>query len=114
MPLAYRVIFIQLVAFGWNIYLSLQANKQTWLPFFYLAIGANLPDAELPVLYECKVYIFRMLRAYQKSIERRPLLTNMITAGSLGLAGDLIAQKRVESRESVDWVEGYTCVFFCT
>ena len=44
-----------------------------------------------------------MLRAYQKSIERRPLLTNMITAGSLGLAGDLIAQKRVESRESVDW-----------
>ena len=55
---------------------------------------------------ESMFYIFRMLRAYQKSIERRPLLTNMITAGSLGLAGDLIAQKRVESRESVDWVEG--------
>ena len=58
MPLAYRVIFIQLVAFGWNIYLSLQANKQTWLPYFYLAIGVNLPDAAIPVLFwKMNVYL---------------------------------------------------------
>mmetsp|Transcript_16481 Transcript_16481/g.35540 ORF Transcript_16481/g.35540 Transcript_16481/m.35540 type:complete len:216 (-) Transcript_16481:226-873(-) len=45
----------------------------------------------------------RVWAAYLKALQQRPIVTNIMTGGTLGFVGDTVCQKVVERQERMDW-----------
>eukprot|EP00927_Polykrikos_kofoidii_P012775 TRINITY_DN15535_c0_g1_i4.p1 TRINITY_DN15535_c0_g1~~TRINITY_DN15535_c0_g1_i4.p1 ORF type:complete len:223 (+),score=20.94 TRINITY_DN15535_c0_g1_i4:86-670(+) len=55
----------------------------------------------------------KWLGRFRDSLENRPMLANLVAAGSLGVVGDLLCQVMVEQRETVEARRTFAVSMFC-